>query len=367
MKTKRLVVGISGSSGAILGIRLLEALRNQEPLSDSAIETHLVISPAARLTIEQETDYSIADVQALASACYNPRDVGAAIASGSFETLGMVVIPCSIKSLSAIANSYTDDLLSRAADVTLKEGRPLVLVVREAPLHAGHVRLLNLAARAGAVIFPPVPAFYTRPQSLDEVINNMVGRVLRRLGIENEMYLHWQGLKSPAPQGPVAMAADANPGASSETPAVANPTDPDGEFFALPAMSLATQGLDGQPHAATVYFAADDTRRNLYFFSDPASQHSLDLATNPRAALTIEPPLDDWRAIRGLQLRGTVQAVAPGPAWEQGWQVYLARFPFVKDMREIIARNTLYTFRPDWIRRIDNRRGFGYKEEWTPE
>lgn len=354
MKTKRLVVGISGSSGAILGIRLLEVLRSSAALQENAIETHLVISHAARLTIEQETDYSVADVQSLASAHYNPRDVGAAIASGSFETIGMVVIPCSIKSLSAIANSYTEDLLSRAADVTLKEGRPLVLVVREAPLHAGHVRLLELASRAGAVIFPPVPAFYTRPQSLDEVINNMVGRVLSRLGIDNELYMHWQGLKTPA-------AAEAG------APATNQAADPDAEFFSLPAMSLATQGTDGLPHAATVYFAASADRRGLYFFSDPASQHSLDLAANPRAAATIDPPVDDWRAIRGLQLRGEVQVIPPGTEWEQGWQVYLARFPFVKDMREIVARNSLYVFRPDWVRRIDNRRGFGYKEEWTPE
>ncbi len=184
----RLVVGISGASGVILGIRLLEVLR---PMN---IETHLVISPAARATISQETRWKISDVIKLADVNYNYQDIGAAIASGSFPTLGMVVIPCSIKTLSAIANSYTEDLLSRAADVTLKEGRPLLLVVRETPLHLGHIRLLELAAQAGAVIFPPVPAFYARPQSVDDIINNTVGRVLARLGISNQEYLEWKGM-----------------------------------------------------------------------------------------------------------------------------------------------------------------------------
>lgn len=185
---KRLVVGITGASGVILGIRLLEMLRPTE------IETHLVLSPAARATIAQETTRKVSDVQALAHVQYNHADIGAAIASGSFLTHGMVVIPCSIKTLSGIANSYANDLITRAADVTLKEGRPLVLVVRETPLHRGHIRLMDLAAAAGAVIFPPVPAFYARPQSLDEAVTNLVGRVLARLGIENEGYMEWKGM-----------------------------------------------------------------------------------------------------------------------------------------------------------------------------
>ncbi len=185
--SRRLVVGISGASGVILGIRLLEVL------CQTKIETHLVLSPAARLTIAKETDWKVEDVLALAHINYNPSDIGATIASGSFETMGMVVIPCSIKSLSAIANAYTVDLLSRAADVALKEGRPLLLVVRETPLHRGHIRLMDLAAQAGAVIFPPVPAFYARPQSIEEIIDNTVGRVLARLGIANTLYTRWQG------------------------------------------------------------------------------------------------------------------------------------------------------------------------------
>lgn len=182
---RRLVVGITGASGAILGIRLLEALRPME------LETHLIVSPVAEITIAQETGRDLSAVQALADVTYAHKDMNAALASGSFATLGMVVIPCSIKTLSAIANSYTDDLLTRAADVTLKERRPLVLVVREAPLHSGHLRLLSLAAEAGAVIFPPVPAFYSHPQSVDDIVDNIVGRVLISLGIENDLYFQW--------------------------------------------------------------------------------------------------------------------------------------------------------------------------------
>jgi 4-hydroxy-3-polyprenylbenzoate decarboxylase len=185
---RRLVVGITGASGVILGIRLLEQLCSIE------IETHLVVSPAARVTITQETDWKVSDVLALANVTYNHQDIGAAIASGSFATIGMVVIPCSIKTLSAIANSYAEDLIVRAADVSLKEGRPLVLVVRETPLHRGHIRLMDMAAQAGAVIFPPVPAYYARPQTLDESVTHTVGRVLARLGIENEGYEEWRGL-----------------------------------------------------------------------------------------------------------------------------------------------------------------------------
>ena len=187
-KNNRLVVGISGASGVILGIRLLEMLRSVD------IETHLIISPAANATIVQETDWKISDVLALADISYNHADIGAAIASGSFDTQGMVVIPCSIKTLSAIANAYADNLLTRAADVTLKEGRPLLLVVRETPLHAVHLQLMSQSVAAGAIIFPPVPAFYTRPQSIDDIVNNTVGRVLARLGIENTGYQEWRGM-----------------------------------------------------------------------------------------------------------------------------------------------------------------------------
>jgi len=183
----RLIVCITGASGAILGIRLLEALRS------TSIETHLVLSDSAPLTIQQETDWRVEDVLSLAEVSYDFHDVGAVIASGSFATRGMVIIPCSIKTLSAVANSYTNDLISRAADVTLKEGRPLVLVVRETPYHPGHLRLMSEAAGAGAIIFPPVPAFYIRPKSMDDIINNTVGRVLARLGIENNLYQEWRG------------------------------------------------------------------------------------------------------------------------------------------------------------------------------
>ena len=184
---KRLIVGITGASGTILGIRLLQAL---EP---TPIETHLILSKSATLTITQETDWQVDQVLSLADVTYDFSDIAAPIASGSFLALGMVVMPCSIKTLSAVANSYSEDLLARAADVTLKEGRPLILVVRETPYHAGHLRLMSEATAAGAIIFPPVPAFYTRPKSIDEMIDNTVGRVLARIGIKNNLYHEWQG------------------------------------------------------------------------------------------------------------------------------------------------------------------------------
>jgi 4-hydroxy-3-polyprenylbenzoate decarboxylase len=184
---RRLIVGITGASGAILGIRMLEVLK------PTTIETHLVLSESARFTIVQETDYRLEDVLSLADVCYDFHDIAAAIASGSFSTLGMAIIPCSIKTLSAVANCYTTDLISRAADVTLKEGRALVLVVRETPYHPGHLRLMSEAAAAGAIIFPPNPAFYIRPRSIDDLINNTVGRILARLGIENDLYQEWKG------------------------------------------------------------------------------------------------------------------------------------------------------------------------------
>ena len=184
----RVIVALTGASGAILGIRALERLHAL------GVETHLVISAAAHITIAQETGWKVSDVQALAHVSHDPRNIGATIASGSFPAHGMLVIPCSIKTLSGIANSYADDLIVRAADVTLKEGRPLVLVVRETPLHRGHLRLMDLAARAGAVIFPPVPAFYQRPATLDELVDQTVARAVQRLGIPIAGVLPWKGL-----------------------------------------------------------------------------------------------------------------------------------------------------------------------------
>lgn len=184
---KRLILAITGASGAILGIRALELLKKTD------VETHLILSRAARQTLASETNWTVAEVEALATISYEPEAVGARLASGSFVTAGMLVAPCSIKTLSGIANSYTDNLIVRAADVCLKEGRRLVLAVREAPLHPGHLRLLQLAAEAGAVIFPPVPAFYAQPQSLDEMVTHLAGRMLLRLGLENEHYRRWDG------------------------------------------------------------------------------------------------------------------------------------------------------------------------------
>ena len=187
---KRLIVGISGASGAIYGVRLLQVLRDV-----AGIETHLVMSQAARQTLSLETDLSLRDVQALSDVVHDARDIAASISSGSFKTAGMVILPCSIKTLSGIVNSYTDTLVTRAADVVLKERRPLVLCVRETPLHLGHLRLMTQAAELGAVIMPPVPAFYHRPQTLDDVINQTVNRVLDQFDIDlpEDLFTRWQG------------------------------------------------------------------------------------------------------------------------------------------------------------------------------
>jgi len=185
----KLIVALTGASGQIYGIHLLQAARSL------GIETHLVISRAARLTIAQETDYTPGEVEALADVVYPPGNVGAAIASGSFPVAGMAIVPCSIKTLSAVAHAYSDNLIGRAADVQLKEGRPLLLAVRETPLHLGHLRLLVQAAEVGAIIFPPLPAFYQHPRSIDEMVDATVGRMLARLGFANDLYGRWRGLQ----------------------------------------------------------------------------------------------------------------------------------------------------------------------------
>jgi flavin prenyltransferase len=187
--TQRLVVGISGASGASIGIRLLEVLKESE------IETHLVLSNAARLTILSETPFKVEQVEALAHVVHSNKDIGATIASGSFKTLGMVIAPCSVKTISSIAHGITDDLIARAADVNLKEGRPVLAIFREAPLHVGHLRTLTQFAEMGGIVFPPMPAFYANLQSIDDMVTQIVGRVLDRMGIDNELVKRWQGLK----------------------------------------------------------------------------------------------------------------------------------------------------------------------------
>jgi 4-hydroxy-3-polyprenylbenzoate decarboxylase len=185
---KRLVVGISGASGAIYGIRLLEVLKAAE------VETHLVISRAGARTIVEETGRSLSDVRLLAAVNYQASDIGAAIASGSFKTMGMVVAPCSIKTAAEIAYGTTSTLLSRAADVVLKERRRLVLMLRESPLHTGHLRMLTQLSEAGAIVAPPVPAFYARPDTLDDMVDHTIGRVLDLFGIETDLVRRWSGL-----------------------------------------------------------------------------------------------------------------------------------------------------------------------------
>jgi flavin prenyltransferase len=185
---RRIVVGISGASGAVYGIRFLELLRGVPDL-----EAHLVVSDPAKRTIVEETDWAVKDVEALAARRYDIKDIGAAIASGSFKTDGMVVVPCSVKAAASIAHCMADNLLTRAADVTLKEGRPLILVVRETPLHLGHLRVLTQLAEMGAVILPPMPAFYNRPKQIEDLVDHTLARVLDRLQIPQGLVGEWQG------------------------------------------------------------------------------------------------------------------------------------------------------------------------------
>ena len=181
----RLVVGISGATGAIYGARLLEILKEKK------VETHLIITSTSKRILIEETAYTVEAVAALASHVHENDDLGAPISSGSFKTDGMVVIPCSIKTLSGIAHSYNENLLTRAADVTLKERRRLVLAVRETPLHQGHIELMLQVSRMGAILFPPMPAFYTHPKTIDDLVNHTVGKILDLLGIDHNLFVRW--------------------------------------------------------------------------------------------------------------------------------------------------------------------------------
>lgn len=199
----RIVVAMTGASGAPYGVRMLRLLRETP-----GVETHLVLSRAAALTIRQECDLDVRAVEELADVVHRPSAVGATIASGSFPVHAMLVVPCSIKTLSAIAHSYADNLASRAADVCLKEGRPLLLMVRETPLHLGHLRAMTAAAEAGAILMPPVPAFYARPASVDDIVEHTVRRALARVGVPGVAPAEWDGrLESPLRAGD----ADAEP------------------------------------------------------------------------------------------------------------------------------------------------------------
>ena len=195
---KRLVVAITGATGVIYGIRLLERLRGLPE-----VETHLVVSAPGKRTILEETDYALRDVEALAHHVHDNRDIGASLASGTFRTAGMVIAPCSIKTASAVAYCRSDSLIARAADVTLKEGRPLVMLVRETPLHAGHLRCLLALVEMGAVLLPPMPAFYHRPKDLEDVIAHTLTRALDRLGVPLPGVPEWRGTRPRTESGPV--------------------------------------------------------------------------------------------------------------------------------------------------------------------
>lgn len=186
----RLIVGISGASGAVIGVRLLSALRTL-----GTIESHLIVSPSGAITLAQETGLGRAELDSMADVVHNVRDVGALVASGSFQTMGMVIAPCSMKTLASIAHGYSDNLLTRAADVVLKERRRLVLVARETPLHLAHLRNMVLATEMGAIIMPPMPAFYTHPKTIEDVVDQLVGRILDLLEIRHSgISERWAGL-----------------------------------------------------------------------------------------------------------------------------------------------------------------------------
>lgn len=185
---QRLIVAITGASGTIYGVRILEALKAAN------IESHLVMSDSAKLTMAAETDYKPGEVEEMADVVHSAKNVGATISSGSFNSMGMVIAPCSIRTLSEIASGVTSSLVSRAADVVLKERRKLVLLVRETPLHAGHLRSMSQVTEYGAIVMPPVPAFYARPQTLDEMVNHTVGRALDLFGIDNSLVTRWSGM-----------------------------------------------------------------------------------------------------------------------------------------------------------------------------
>lgn len=188
-KDKKIIIAISGASGAIYGIRLLEVLKEQN------IETHLVISEGAALTIKLETKYSIDEVKFLADYCYDDKDLGASISSGSFKTLGMIIAPCSMKTLASIAHSMEDSLISRAAGVVLKDRRKLILMTRETPLHIGHLENMLKVANYGGIIAPPVPAFYNNPKAIDDIVNHSITRVLDFFDIETNLIKRWGSYK----------------------------------------------------------------------------------------------------------------------------------------------------------------------------
>ena len=187
MDIKRIIVGIAGASGVIYGIEALRLLAKMD------FEAHLVLSEAAKRNIKIETDFKIEEVESFAHVVHDSKDVGSSIASGSFITMGMIVAPCTIKTLSGIANSYTNNLLIRAADVTLKEKRKLVLVVRETPLHKGHLRLMTMAADMGAHILPPVPSFYHQPKTIEDIIHQTIGKIFDHFHIEHQLFKRWEG------------------------------------------------------------------------------------------------------------------------------------------------------------------------------
>ena len=357
-------MGISGASGAIYGIRLLEVLREV-----GEIEIHLVVSSAAKLTISLETDYSLEAVEALADRAYRPGDIAAPISSGSFKTMGMVVAPCSMKTVSGIANSYSDNLLLRAADVVLKERRRLVLLPRETPLHLGHLRLLTQVTEMGANrhaadtgLLPSAAEDRGDRGSDDQPGAGSAGYRARRRSVRalagsaidsGVSELHQEDMSKLRPRLLAFL-------------------------YQHDTMTLATIGPAGEPQAAAVFYVADD-ELDLYFLSDPDSRHGRNLTREPRVAATIQADGQDWQEITGLQIEGTATVVEEANEIARVAQLFAKRFDFLRelladgdavgapDLQGPLASGRFYAVRPTWIRSIDNTRGFGHKEELTLE
>ena len=339
--TERIIVAISGASGVIYGIRALQVLRAMPN-----IETHLVVSSAAKQTIAAETNWAVKDVERSRTRCTTPREIGAAMASGSFAVRGMIVIPCSIKTLSAIANSYSADLIARAADVTLKEGRPLMLVVRETPLHLGHLRLMTRAAEIGAMIFPPVPAFYRQPQTIDEIIDDTVGRVLARIGLDNDLYR-----------------AGKNRCVAMEL------SDRVARFYRR-AKHADARDDERRRLAARVRSVLHVRRRRVLFsLRSQNAAHSKPRAPSRTSSATIHGASQGWQDIRGVQIGGAAARVddlrnararsrSTSPS-TRSCAGFCRSVEMLGHAHEIFGVVDLYKLTPRWLRWIDNTQGFG--------
>ena len=347
----RLIIGISGASGVIYGIRLLEMLKDVED-----IETHLVVTNGGKLNISLETDFDLKDIEQMADVVHSDRNLGASIASGSFETTGMIIAPCSMKTLSAVVNSYAANLIVRAADVILKEKRQLIIIPRETPLHLGHTELFYKASLMGAHIVPPNPAFYNNPESIDDIINHTVGRVLDLAGVDNDVVKRWKGVQP-------RMSSDSLQDIILRVQEFLNNHN---------TVSIASKNNESV-WAATVFYIAD-TNMNLYFLSSDKTQHISNIQTDENVAITVYKDVEDWQSIQGLQGSGRVSEVASSDR-DKILADYIKKYVFLDDLlqnpkddqekkiAEQFSSIGLYVYKPNFFRIIDNSISFGFKQE----